>query len=560
MNRNVIIGFFVFALIIGGLLWWMEDGTPAPREKELYSNWDSKYDVRSKDPNDLYFLLDLVHAHTNDTVMVINSWNQFKTVPKEDSVTFLFIGEEMGLTNAVYDTLMHRVDSGSVAYFSFDYVSSNVYRKHFKQDAYYWDFDENIWLWVGDTALSYYSVFQNDTVADNWYFFDPESIVDSNYRAYQFVMDYPTAFYSKKGRGQVHFHSIPQLFSNVQVLTPHGLAHLKQILSYIPKNKPVVFLQFAMQSREAQAFSNDNSKEKGKGGNKQDESLIQFIMKSPSLRLAFLLTIVLLLLYVLFRSKRREAILPTTEEHRNMSVAFVETLSSIYSSKNTPIGVLQVMRKNFFARVNRHFYIDLTRTDDREVQLKRLIEKTNYPAHVLEEIVNGLDPRKVAATNAHLSDMYKKIQAFYIQTGVIKEKSSFTTASRTIEMGKSLTVGGLALLFGMMILLRGLYVLTMGGSLGIVFALAGALVIFLAVRTINIPLLKVDRNTITRFGLVSGKKSYDLNQGIIVTVQANTTKLDFENGEVLTVSHNLLSKRGKLAFAQFIEFIKHKNT
>ena len=180
----------------------------------------------------------------------------------------------------------------------------------------------------------------------------------------------------------------------------------------------------------------DEDEDEGEGAEKEDNSLIQFILKNPTLRLAFLLILVLLLLYVFFRAKRKEEILPGYNQKRNMSLAFVETLGSIYISRNSPAGVLQVMRKNFYSAINRHFYIDLSRKENREQQLEKLLAKVPSDSEKLLDIINSLDARKNNIDNRHLGVVYNKIRAFYIENGILHPTEHFVASDKEVELDK----------------------------------------------------------------------------------------------------------------------------
>ena len=275
-----------------------------------------------------------------------------------------------------------------------------------------------------------------------------------------------------------------------------------------------------------------------------------------ALRLAFLFGIILLLLYVVFRGKRKEEILAGIPEPRNMSIAFVETLSSIYLSKRSPIGVLQVLRKNFYMAVNRHFYIDLSQKDKLEENTKRLIEKSNYDGEQLKAIIESLDSRKNEVNEKHLGNVYRTIRKFYIETGVVKKRNAFVAAGKHIIGHKSIGSAAVGLLLAFSLIIRGLYSLAQGGGLGVLYVILGAILLFVAYRILSKPLFEIGENTFTLNGLIGGSKTYLLDQGIQTVVSKKNTIIHFEDGQSITIQHSFLSRSGKIALAQFVEHLK----
>lgn len=562
MNRKVIISFLAFALLIG-LLVWIMDGSETMaskhRPKQYSSDWKKTYDLKDRNPRNISFFMDLLDVHVKDSIYNLKHWSDLEKIPNHQEATYLFIGDEFGLGDNSYDSIMHYADSGATVFISFNHLTSNLYRKHFDENAFYWDYSKVLFAWIGDTTLSFYHVYENDTINEDWYSFSETEILDTNYRSYMFAMKHPIAFYEQHNKGRVHFHSVPDLFENYQVIQPNGYAHTRIILNKIPKDKPVIFLTCGINnSSQAQIISDEDAD--SDGAEKEDTSLIQFILKNPALRLSFLLLILLLLLYVFFRAKRKEEILPGYTEKRNMSLAFVETLSSIYISRNSPIGVLQVMRKNFYATINKHFYIDLSKKGSLEQNLEKLIAKVPYDSEKIVDIVQSLDPRKNDVNNKHLGVVYTKIREFYLATGIVHPTEKFVASDKEISLNKSLIAGSLILLNSILILIRGLYLLTLGGGVGMALVIPGIILIYFASRYIRIPAATIRAHEIVVYGLLIGKRTYSLDQTIRCRVEKTHVVFECEDGNIFSIRRTVLSKRAKSALNQFVEFIKlHKS-
>ncbi|MNU56049.1 hypothetical protein D3C71_451360 [compost metagenome] len=560
MNRKVIISFLAFTLFIGLVVWFMDSagGGSKHRPKQYSSDWKKVYDLKDKNPRNISFFMDLLDVHVKDSIYNLKYWSDLEKIPNHQEATYLFIGDDFGLKDDSYDSIMHYADSGATVFISFNHITNNLYQNHFNENAFYWDYSKVLFAWVGDTTLPFYHVYENDTINEDWYAFSETEIIDTNYRSYMFAMKHPIAFYEKHHKGKVHFHSVPGLFENYQVIQPNGYAHARVVLNKIPKDNPVIFLTCGINTHDAQIIFDEDAE--SDGAEKEDNSLIQFILKNPALRLAFLLLILLLLLYVFFRAKRKEEVLAGYTEKRNMSLAFVETLSSIYISRNSPIGVLQVMRKNFYATINKHFYIDLSRKENLEQNLEKLIAKVPYDSEKIADIVHSLDSRKNNVDNRHLGLVYAKIREFYTGTGIIHPTEKFVASDKEISLEKSLLMGAFILLNGLLALMRGLYLLTLGGGVGMLFVIPAIFLIYFASRYIRIPVVTIKANEIVVYGLVAGKRVISLNQTIHCTIEKTRVVFECEDGNTFIIRQSLLSRRAKSALNQFVEFIKlHKS-
>jgi hypothetical protein len=562
MNKKVILSFLAFALFIGLVIWFLDgstDGSSSGIRKRYSSDWKKVYDLKDENPRNISFFMDLLDVHVKDSIYNLKYWTDLDSIPNHEEATYLFIGNELGAPSDYYDSLMHYADSGATVYLSFNHLTSNIYDRHFLEGAFYWDYSKVLFAWIGDTTLPFYHVYENDTINEDWYSFSETEIIDTNYRAYMFALKHPLAFYEKHHKGKVHFHSIPNLFENYQVIQPNGYAHARIVLNKIPKDKPVIFLTCGINDSSEPVIYNDENAEED-GAEKEDTSLIQFILKNPILRLAFLLMLLLLLLYVFFRAKRKEEILPGYNQKRNMSLAFVETLSSIYISRNSPIGVLQVMRKNFYSAINRHFYVDLSRKETREQNLEKLLAKAPYDSDKLIDIVNSLDSRKNHVDNRHLGITYAKIRAFYIETGILHPTEKFVASDKEVNLDKWIWMGAFILLMGLITLFRGLFMLSLGGGIGMLFVIPAIVLIYFASRYIRIPVASIQTDQIIIYGLVAGKRVISLNQTIRCTVEKNHVRFECEDGNTFIIRQTLLSRRAKSALNQFVEFIKlHKS-
>jgi hypothetical protein len=552
MNKKIVIALFSLVVLVLLALLIFSGGGSGDKE-EMYTNWKSKFDFKSKEPQDLGILKSLIQKHTKDSVFILDNFNQLPQIKNKEKASFIFIGDAFYMPDSGFKKIKKYIDSGATMLLSFDKVNGSFYDHYFEGGAYTLEYNDKLYQWVGDTSLRYCSVYQNDTIYDDWTLFNKKQIKDTNYRAYMFAINQPTAFYVKSGKGSIHFHANPRLFQNYQVLTRNGYAHASAWLKWIPKNENVIIMKFAVPPVPPDPSDGDADNDLVR-----DTSYLQFIIQNEALRNAFLFAIGLIFLFLVFRTKRRENVLNGVEATRNMSVVFVETLSSIYLAKNSPASVLKIMRRNFYSQMNRHFYIDLTRTEKQKENLERLIEKSGYPAEKINDIMKAFGPAGAHPDNASLGVLYRKIDDFYKATGIRKDYDKVFIQGRGIEIYKSPVIGGLALVASILILFKGMQLLRFSDGLGIVLAILGGFFIFLSIRLIMLPVIKMNDEKIVKFNFIFGKKTIFLNQTVSTNIHDKKVEFNAEDGTSFNVYQQLLSKRSKHNLSQIIAYLKRK--
>lgn len=554
MKRIIYISSGLVVLISALIVWFMKDASNVQVEtKTYYSDWETSYKLNDKNPGGISFFIDLLKTHTRDSVHVLSKWEKVDSILSYKEATYLYIGEQFGMSTKSFDSLSNMAAKGATVILSFKHLTENIYTQIFEPNAYNWDYNKVLFAHLGDSTRAFYHVFQNDTVYGDWYSFQESQIKDSAYHAYMFAMKHPVAFFLNVEKGKVHFHCLPNLFQNIHVSTPNGYAHAVSMFKYIPKHKPIIFLSCA------DYLKNKPSEYTEEGDfEKEDTSLLQFILKNKPLRIAFLLSIFLLLLYVIFRAKRKENIIPGYPNKHNRSLPYVETLASIYISKKSPIDVLQLVRKNFFFAIQRYYYIDLSNEETRKNAFARLKEKLPESAISLQEIMDDLTTRNKEITDEYVVNLQQKIHTLFINNGIISTNQNFIASNRKLTIHKSISIGLVGIFIGLLVSIRGLALLSGGIGIGILLVVLALLILFLSIRFIAHPYLIIEKNTLIKHGLFFGKKKISLNQHIDSSITEKHFIFIFEDGNNIQLTRLLLATNSTMALKQFVEYLNHK--
>lgn len=201
----------------------------------------------------------------------------------------------------------------------------------------------------------------------------------------------------RHGAGGFYLHSRPGMFSNYYLLRNQGHEYAFRALSYLP----------------AQNLWWDEYYKQGRVGSK---SLFGIIRKYPAIRWAWYLLLAAVLLFVVFRGKRRQRIIPRIAPLKNTSLEFAGVISSLYYNQRD-FRDIAVKKAWYFQEYLRNRYQEAS--DDPLADpgfTGRLSAKSGIEKAVLEELFRTIAYTKAAdfiseeelhALNRQIEDFYK---------------------------------------------------------------------------------------------------------------------------------------------------------
>ncbi len=142
-------------------------------------------------------------------------------------------------------------------------------------------------------------------------------------------------------------------------------------------------------------------------------SPLEHVLSDRSLLWAYVLLILLLILYVIYRGKRKQQIVPLIEKDENSSKEFVETVSSLYLSKRQHRNLVVQKQKNFMHFIRNKYYITKKETDKGFFEI--LEAKSGVDPQIIQSIFDGFKKAKdkKSVSKSDLSDLHNKIETFY---------------------------------------------------------------------------------------------------------------------------------------------------
>ncbi len=540
MNRKTQIGLIVGIILFMFFMVWLfsapeeqPEGTNKNlRKPYVSSNWNVRFQVNDKNPLGLYLFTSLTKAHLDTSkrlTTIDDTYALDSIVELEKKKTYLFVGNNFGLDSHEMDSILADVKRGSLLFLSFNDLTENLYPRLFENFTYRIDYGKEVNVFMNGHKFNMINIFQNDTVACDWWAFGDLEFEEPHVEVSSF-MELPNFVKVKCGDGYVFLHASPNMFFNYQLKRKPGFQYTASVLNELPHDQDIFLLELG---RLKDDYGSENTNIKEGNGGKKDDSYLKELLKDPMLRTAMLLALLGMLLFVIFRSKRKQPVVPYLAKRKDMTLAFAETITSIYFAKRNAYGLLQVQKKNFYDAMHRHFFVDLYKRDgDKEMQV--LAEKTNTPIEEIRYFVELFETKQASGiTDQLVADTAKKKYNFYKRVGIISDKIAEKVEVREMIFRRGMLLPAIMLLGGLGIIISGFYFLTASQGIGIAQVPIGIVLLILGSIRLSKPCLVITKEKMTHYSTLGFKREYlrddlmstDLRKGGVIFTFSNNKKL-----------------------------------
>jgi len=166
----------------------------------------------------------------------------------------------------------------------------------------------------------------------------------------------------RHGSGSFFVHCNPLLFTNYNMVSNNHDEYVFKCLSYLPI-APVIWDEYY------------KAKERPVG------SMLSFIIKNKSLRYAWYLLLLTLVVYLVVESKRRQRIIPIIKAPVNTSLQFIETIGRLYFSRKNHHDIARKRFTYFAEFIRTNYYINLNEANNDAI--RDLSAKSTIPPRTI---------------------------------------------------------------------------------------------------------------------------------------------------------------------------------
>lgn len=391
-------------------------------------NWFESYDPESDQPYGTMIIHELLESYSKDRKLekIDGPMNQELQPSKDSMAAYIFIGRGFYLGEQGADSLLEFVRRGNKAFISAVELSEELveelrdmgcsYETYgslieeeldtiVKLNFYHQDLSD-----PGGYSYSYY--IQDRMYEYAWYYFHTNNICDTgNVVSYLGYMGGHRVNYIRipYGDGEFLLHSTPLAFTNYYMVNKRGLQYADKVFTHLLggagsgiEGKPLTV--YWDSHHNVPAIEGDMGRE---------ESPLKFIFSQRALKWALYLTLGLLLIYILFRSKRRQRVIPVLEAKENTSLEFVQTIGTLYFQQNEHRR-LAIQKMKLFLQFIRNRY-NIPTNNLNEETLKKISIKSQVPYAQLSGIIEQYQwIESMPEINDHnLIDFHQSIDNFY---------------------------------------------------------------------------------------------------------------------------------------------------
>ncbi|NET38658.1 MAG: DUF4350 domain-containing protein [Cyanothece sp. SIO1E1] len=327
------------------------------QQKNTYS-WKQHYLQDSLDPYGSLYFSELTDQATGvDSLRILRTPIE-ESLPAEDvNSNYVFVGEGMNLSSEDLDQLLDFVGNGNTAL-----IASRVLPVEFIDYIYPIPCDSTNWYGFSSTwdttaqmSLNHPDLLPDSIFQFSFYARDRISYYDWQFFSHQHVCDSLEGFTEigklqnglanfvriPYGQGYFYLHTNPIAFSNLSLLERQGVTYSELVLTHLQEG-PVYWDEQSRISLGVGERLNGNSLF---NKNLNNKSPLQFILSEASLAWAWYLLLAMGLLYLIFRAKRRQRVIPILEPNNNTSLQFISTIGRLYfMQSNHKQLALQKMR------------------------------------------------------------------------------------------------------------------------------------------------------------------------------------------------------------------------
>lgn len=394
--------------------------------KKRHSWWEH-YNPKMESPYGTSIVHELVKGYLPEKELkIIKDSLHYYLLDDEVEGSYFYLGPSLWLDSTRIDALLNFVDRGNDAIIisqeiAFELLDS-IGQKYcidltYSRDSMYYDYLPDYYLEDTLVTLNFDHVnFKKEKgyplnfrvrSTDKKYYWDylpPDLFCEYQYEFASLgtINDTLINFAKTKyGKGNFYLHTTPLAFTNFHIIKNDGREYAEKVLSHLNKS-PVLWddtkKSFEMPGRN-RSFS---------------QSPLKYILSQPPLAWGWYILLSMAVLYLIFRAKRQQRIIPVLEKNENTSLEFINTIGRLYFIQNNHRQLALEKMKLFLGFIREHYH--LTTREINDAFKKQLSQKSEIPISVIEKIFTihtNILQSKFTSENT-LVTFHREMEQFYL--------------------------------------------------------------------------------------------------------------------------------------------------
>lgn len=396
-----------------------------------WTNWNESYRYNKKQPYDLYALYELMEARPEGLLFMEDSLSILEEM-EESTANYVFIGDYAYYNERSVTQLLDFVERGNTAFIAANDLPEDLARHLFGDDCYYsfYDDSERIGMLQLDTVTLQLGEEGRDYTLYNIYNYEPhnrptrylnggmlcDTLLDNEVLG---TLDYYNVNFTRLGwgEGSFYFHNNPVFFTNYYLIDSLQHEYAEASLAIL-NGGPVYWDETSRVppsvARQRNRQANNNQGQGYNGGRNllTGNEALSYIQEQPPLALAWYTLLLATLLYVIFRGKRRQRIIPIVHRRENSSKRFIDTISRLVYQKGHHIALARQELTSLRFFLQDRFTVRWKEGEPPPENLAELIGGDEEVAHRALAEIRFVQSKK-HLTDGELVRFYRAIEPLY---------------------------------------------------------------------------------------------------------------------------------------------------
>jgi hypothetical protein len=199
------------------------------------------------------------------------------------------------------------------------------------------------------------------------------------------------------GSGQIVFGNSPEMLTNYALLKDSNIQYFEQLFSHFNRYKYKIkwFSKHTLRPKRERSKSN----------------FLELLKQKPY-RYAFMVLLLMAILFLVFETKRRQRIIKVVPPVTNDSLAFIETIGKLYYGEKDNRNLAGKMILYYLEHIRSTYNISTAHLN-KEMALK-LARKINKPVEQTEQFINYLNLMLTASdiSETEIKKLYQTLKKY----------------------------------------------------------------------------------------------------------------------------------------------------
>jgi len=425
-NRTLILVISLAALLLGGIFYWLRDGSRD--EYDWFEDSMEKergYSEKSVQPYGTHIMHEVLTSYFPDYKLKDIRKGLAEDLPESaySRDNYVFIGEALFLDSTDNEHLLDFVYRGNTALISSKTIPYELISRitDLSCDDYAWRDYGYITDTTGILSLSlpdsghearYYYARKNVITSYNWHFFDQETVCNQEdfHTLGRLNGSYPNFVLFNYGEGRFLLHTTPIAFSNFSLLRTDTRLYAERAMSFLSEGN--IYWDATSRVPESVGRTRNNT------GDREETGILTYILKQKSLAWAWYLLLGASLLWIAFRARRRQRVIPVLKPVENASYEFISTIADMHFQEKSYKSVSKQAFRHFLQHLRDRYGVVIHLNhdgmlSDSSTSAARLSYLSGISeAQILDIFEQYTAISRYEPTEQMMTDFYQALEAF----------------------------------------------------------------------------------------------------------------------------------------------------